>query len=154
MSVVDGMRLLKDAPIYTVHDNFITNAHYSLYLKNFYIETIQEMGPPLLIINEFIIHNLFLPVIKENQKHEYDINSDDYIPRVFSAKTLDDFLYLNIPDNFKDDKRRLKVWNTNVSRLKDYYAKNVCGEKKRWDDHVKKWTQFEMKLSGNYCIHL
>lgn len=28
MSVVDGMRLLKDAPIYTVHENFLTTAEY------------------------------------------------------------------------------------------------------------------------------
>lgn len=44
MSVVDGMRLLKDAPIYTVHDNFITTAEYSYIIPKIYYGVFRNMG--------------------------------------------------------------------------------------------------------------
>lgn len=57
MKVVEFM-LDHGAPIYTVHDNFITTAAYSDLLPQFYSEAICGMGPPLKIINEFIQKNV------------------------------------------------------------------------------------------------
>lgn len=62
MSVVSTMTL-SDSPICTVHDNFISNAQNSGNLSQMYLNTIKNMGPPLKIINEFLIHNHFLPVM-------------------------------------------------------------------------------------------
>lgn len=53
MSVVENM-LSMGAPIYTVHDNFISTAEYSNYIPRIYSSVIRNMGPPLSIINEFI----------------------------------------------------------------------------------------------------
>lgn len=52
MSVVEDM-LFIGAPIYTVHDNFITTAQYSHYVPIIYSGVIRKMGPPLSILNEF-----------------------------------------------------------------------------------------------------
>lgn len=113
------------------------------------------MGPPLKIINEFLIHNLFLPVMKYKSRN--DDNPAENTSRVIPHKMIDDYLAFNIPDNFKNDKRRLKVWEKNVSRLKTYYfmyIKNVTGGSNLWEDHQENWDKFKKQLDGKYCIHL
>ncbi|KAL2942402.1 putative DNA-directed RNA polymerase [Bienertia sinuspersici] len=46
MRVVKKM-IDRKAPIYTVHDNFITNAHNCKDLPIKYLEVFKELGPPL-----------------------------------------------------------------------------------------------------------
>lgn len=46
------------APVYTVHDNFITSPVYASLLPNIYREVFLNMGDPLEIINQFINMNL------------------------------------------------------------------------------------------------
>lgn len=60
MKVVEKM-LNIGAPIYTVHDNFITTPFYSKFLPNIYSDVICNLGPPLSMINEFIYMNIILP---------------------------------------------------------------------------------------------
>lgn len=57
IQVVEEMLSL-GAPIYTVHDNFLTTAKYSNSIPFIYSSVIREMGPPLSIINEFIYINV------------------------------------------------------------------------------------------------
>jgi len=61
MSVVEEM-LSMGAPIYTVHDNFISTAPYHQYIAKVYTGVFCNMGPPLSIINEFIYQNLIAPL--------------------------------------------------------------------------------------------
>lgn len=46
MRVVEKM-MDRRAPIYTVHDNFLTNAHNCKDLPIQYLEVFKELGPPL-----------------------------------------------------------------------------------------------------------
>lgn len=46
------------APIYTVHDNFITTPIYANYLPYIYRRAIRHMGHPLSIINKLIYDNI------------------------------------------------------------------------------------------------
>ncbi|KAL3646619.1 DNA-directed 5'-3' RNA polymerase [Castilleja foliolosa] len=149
MKVVDSMT--HNSPIYTVHDNFISNVQNSGKLPKIYLQTIKDLGPPLRIINEFLINNLFIPVNKN--KGGYNTRPDRPIPE----EVLDDYLGLNIPDHIQKDKRRRNAWDNNVCRLKTYYSKyvnNVTGGSYRWEDHQKKWEKFKKQLDGDYCIHL
>ncbi|KAK3225846.1 hypothetical protein Dsin_005708 [Dipteronia sinensis] len=47
-----------DAPIYTVHDNFITSAVYDKHVPFIYSNVYIEMGHPLCIINDYIKINM------------------------------------------------------------------------------------------------
>ncbi|KAL6491853.1 hypothetical protein OROGR_034003 [Orobanche gracilis] len=115
MKVVDSMT--HNSPIYTVHDNFISNVQNSGKLPKIYLQTIKNLGPPLQIINDFLIQNLFIPVNKSG----YDTRPDRSIP----GDMLDYYLGLNIPDHIQKDKRRRNAWDNNVCRLKTYYSKYV-----------------------------
>lgn len=48
----------QQAPMYTVHDNFISNQHFAEVTTQLYKEAFLELGNPLHIINEFTIINL------------------------------------------------------------------------------------------------
>ena len=66
--------LLKiSAPIYIVHNNFITTIPYARKLPKIYTDAfLYKMTYPLQIINEFININL----IKVNYPHIFCINGD------------------------------------------------------------------------------
>ncbi|KVF21783.1 uncharacterized protein LOC112505269 [Cynara cardunculus var. scolymus] len=51
MKVVEVMLYLK-APVYTVHDNFLTLPYYSQKVADIYSNLVTRMGSPLLIINK------------------------------------------------------------------------------------------------------
>lgn len=59
MRVVETMQLI-GAPIYTVHDNFISTAKYCDSIPLIYSNVIRDMGPPLSILNEFIYMNVII----------------------------------------------------------------------------------------------
>nr|KAJ0202806.1 hypothetical protein LSAT_V11C500293170 [Lactuca sativa] len=63
MKVVEQMLYYK-APIYTVHDNFISSTYHSKKIAGIYNNAIISLGRPLRIINEFIYLNVM--------KHIYD----------------------------------------------------------------------------------
>jgi DNA-directed RNA polymerase len=60
MKVVDKFKKNTDAkaPVYTVHDNFITTSFYAEELPKIYTTVFMEIGNPLFIINDFIRNNL------------------------------------------------------------------------------------------------
>lgn len=65
MKVVESL-LNQRAPIYTVHENFLTTPHYVKVVPDIYTKAIINMGHPLRIINEFIKINLLLQWPKQD----------------------------------------------------------------------------------------
>lgn len=57
MKVIEAL-LIKEAPIYTVHDNFLSTASHAQILPQVYTDVFIQMGDPLYIINDFILSNL------------------------------------------------------------------------------------------------
>ncbi|KAM7249887.1 hypothetical protein ACFE04_019666 [Oxalis oulophora] len=69
MKVVESM-IHKNAPIYTVHDNFITTIEYSQELPSIYLKIMKDMDPPLKVVNTFIFENLF-KLLTDEEKYQY-----------------------------------------------------------------------------------
>ena len=107
MSVVDGMRLLEDAPIYTVHENFITTAEYSYIIPKIFYGVFRNMGPPLSIINEFIYMNVF----------EHSSNEPFTTSKVISKERLKTALEANVPESIKKNKKMMATWNERISGI-------------------------------------
>lgn len=161
MKVVEEM-LFREAPIYTVHDNFITTAQYSDSIPTIYSGVIREMGPPLSIINEFIYMNVIKPIVKK----ELDGPTEGNFTRtVISKEMLHYYLKANVPENIS--KKMLATWEERISGiLTSYvnYTRHVCGDFHSpypmdcWLAHEKKWEKFKLKLrkvgeNPYYCVH-
>ena len=155
MSVVEYMQEI-GAPIYTVHDNFITTAQYSYLLPQIYSNVIRNMGHPLSIINEFIYMNLIKHISKSDGNFAYEV-----IPK----ETLSYYLKANVPQNIS--KKMMATWEERISGILTSYEEyicNVCGDMKSsdpmylWDAHDQKWENFKLKIRGGnqipyYCVH-
>lgn len=157
MNVV--MRMLKkEAPIYTVHDNFITTAQYCYYIPRIYSSIICEMGPPLSIINEFIYMNVIKPFLKMNENEILSFTNG-----VISQDILKYYLEKNVPENIS--KKMRDTWGERITGiLASYnnYTRNVCGHfetvEEGWLAHEQKWNQFKDQLKSKkdspyYCVH-
>lgn len=162
MSVVKNI-LNIDAPIYTVHDNFITTVKYSDLIPSFYCGAIRDMGPPLSIINEFIYLNVIKPIVV---KCESKGPTEDYFARnVISKDMLHYYLKANIPENIS--KKMMATWEERISGILtsyENYTRNVCGNyqspnpSKCFLAHEEKWQKFQFKLTSKkglpyYCVH-
>lgn len=150
MEMVEWLHHLK-IPIYTVHDNFISNTANCEKLPSIYLHIFQSMGPPLLSINEFIDLNIIRP-------HHGPMNLN--LKGVIPLPKLRD--YLNAWERPKSENK--KKWDTNIERIINYYSeycKAVCSgipgdmpdADVRWDAHVKRYKVFTKLLNGKYCIH-
>ena len=160
MSVVEKMLHTYGAPIYTVHDNFITTVQYSHYIPLIYSNVIRDMGPPLSIINEFIYMNVIKPIVKGESDGP---TVGDFANKVISKETLHYYLKANVPKNI--NKRMMTTWEERISGiLTSYedYSRNVCGDfqshRDSWQAHEKKWDEFQFKLTTiegyqYYCVH-
>nr|YP_010144809.1 hypothetical protein KYW51_mgp16 [Mirabilis jalapa]QQL93536.1 hypothetical protein [Mirabilis jalapa] len=112
MEVVKKM-LEIGAPIYTVHENFVSTPEFCYEIPNFYTETICEMGYPLTIINEFIYTNVIKPINdKLPLSHVYPITEED-IQRgmVIHEQYLKDYLYKYKPANLSAHEERFRILN-------------------------------------------
>lgn len=151
MKVVESM-LEYDAPIYTVHDNFISTSHACNYLPGIYNKVFSLMGPPLTIINEFIYSNIIEQAIMYHNNSEILSNSieKDSPPKlekyfnlqiVISREILKRCLYYIMSEGMK--KMDQKVWDERVNTILNCYEKYtnlVCGKSgdtKCFDDHYK-----------------
>lgn len=85
-----------NAPIYTVHDNFITTAQYCYDIPRIYSNIICDMGPPLKIINEFIYMNVIKPILKRESS---GLTEKDITYYVFQQNVLEYYLNANVPEN-------------------------------------------------------
>ncbi|XP_050217571.1 probable DNA-directed RNA polymerase [Mercurialis annua] len=159
MSVVDNM-LLANAPIYTVHDNFISTAQYGDIIPKMYSSAIRNMGPPLSIINKFIYMNVIHPIARM----EPDGPTEDYFTRkVISNETLRLYLMANVPS--KISAKTKATFDERIAGIltsyKDY-IRNVCGDFHNpgdcWKAHEEKWEKLKLQLRSRegapyYCVH-
>ena len=148
MKVVEELSLQK-VPVYTVHDNFITTAVSAAGVSKIYTKVFMEMGPPLRIINEFIMLNLI-----RSGEGDIPLNSDwvnDPIPGD-ELKTL--LISLEPKDKKIDNKNRKKKIKEAVSCY-EKYINTVCGGQR----HADKWNSFHSLLNSweslgfNYSVH-
>jgi len=89
MTVVEDI-IFTGAPIYTVHDNFITTPSYSELIPSFYSDAIIKLGPPLVIILTFIYMNFTHPINPSMAK----VESRELL---LNSEKLRQFLLENIP---------------------------------------------------------
>ena len=142
MRVVDNL-VYQKAPVYTVHDNFITTAVSAALVPQIYTKLFIEMGAPLVIINEFVSINLNLPMNLVNTP----------IP----GSELQTHLRSLVPDNLSqnDQKRWYKKIEETV-RCYELYVSTVCGMD---NDADEKWYSFLSHLDSwksrgfNYSLH-
>lgn len=164
MNVVKKM-LEANAPIYTVHDNFITTAQYCYYIPRIYSNIICDMGPPLKIINEFIYMNVIKPISK---RESLGLTENDISYSVFLHEDLEYYLNANVPENIS--KKMRDTWGERIKVILasyENYTRNVCGgvfynSKNQIPDgvqaHKEKWEQFKDQLKSKegfpyYCVH-
>lgn len=78
------------APIYTVHENFITTPPYVRIVPDIYTKVFINMGSPLKIINELISLNLIKPPIQDIQDFTplYYHNNDNPMPSNYLTDLL------------------------------------------------------------------
>ncbi|XP_027333857.1 uncharacterized protein LOC113848504 [Abrus precatorius] len=144
-----------DLPLYTVHDNFITNTYCCEYMPSLYLYVIKNMGPPLKIINRFIYRNLIEPAI-ENGYYQNDrgFHLEYFDDKIIPDPILDKFL--KIGGTPPSEVRNVAGWKKITEQLKQsyqLYCKAVCGPNKTFAEHLDKWNRFSSALKGPYCIH-
>jgi DNA-directed RNA polymerase len=145
MKVVEELSL-QNVRVYTVHDNFITTAVSAGGVSKVYTKVFMEMGPPLRIINEFIMLNL----IRSSIPLKFDWVNDP-IP----GDELQTLLRDLEPQDQKFDKKK---WNQKIQEAVSCYEKyinTVCGGQR----HADKWNSFHSLLNSweslgvNYSVH-
>lgn len=153
MKMVEEIKEL-NIPIYTVHDNFISNTPNCELLHSIYLYIFSRLEPPLLSINKFIDLNIIQPC----PHNEGVINLENVIPLPKLRA------YLNAWKRPKSENK--KRWETNIERIINHYNEYcmaVCGPDQRrfgemtdgrWEEHLKRWQRFTHKMKGSrYCIH-
>lgn len=143
----------KNAPIYTVHDNFITTSMYASLVPNYYIEVFMEMGPPLQIINDFIHINLTRVKNRKNFIDKQGENKGEgwYDPNPFPDNYLRNLL--TSQDLTKNNKLDEKI--DEIVKCYEEYVNTVCGGM----SHNDKWREFKshldmwFKYQYNYSLH-
>lgn len=151
MKVVESL-LRQGAPIYTVHDNFITTSPYVRIVPDIYTKVFIKMGHPLLIINDFVQRNLIYPYY---HTQKIPIPSD----------YLTDILNSLLPEKYLTKDK--KIWDKKVSDFVKYYnnyVDAVCSNQNQVIDseepsdflNEEKWKKFKTLLenrSHNYSVH-
>lgn len=112
------------------------------------------MGPPLKIVNTFLLENLCLGLtdlktaqlnIDIRYKSEFVLPEDD-LEKILKVKK----------ENIKLTKSEDKIWeNKKNVFMASYrqYCKVVTGGSYKYKDHVQMWDEFKHKLNGTYCLH-
>ena len=167
MKVVDKLLLKKKGPVYTVHDNFITTSPFVKLVPNIYIDVFKEMGPPLLIINKYVVLNLVYPYINTDwfitQFSNFNIIFDTPLSRDFLKEFLDSIY--NYEKNINNNKVSTKTWLKKTSEFVNCYnnyINTVCYNNVDSNNitHYNKWFDFETELNKwknekyNYSVHI
>jgi len=92
MSVIETMQII-NAPVCTVHDNFISTATYYDLLPSIYSNVIREIRPPLLMINDLIYMNIIKPVLRSKGAKELIMH---HIMKITFGRILLIRIYLSI----------------------------------------------------------
>lgn len=155
MMVVEALQK-ENAPIYTVHDNFITTPAYSHMVPHYYSEAFVQMGPPLAIINKFIYMNVIEPLVGWKGS-----TPDRMYELVYRSQDLYQLLSKHIPKDQSKSKR--EAWENKIKEIVssyEMYTRIVCGGERSWEGHLSKWKNFSRKIESrgisithNYCVH-
>ncbi|KAL6310585.1 hypothetical protein AAG906_019256 [Vitis piasezkii] len=138
-----------NAPVYTVHDNFITTAPYASYISGYYYYVLYNMGCPLLWINQFIDLNLAI------DRNSYTLESP--IPTDILYNSLESI----IPKNLNKSKKI--IWYNkilSVSIAYDKYIKDLSDNNPKTGYLNKKRAEFISNMLNwenckyKYCLHL
>lgn len=142
------------APVYTVHDNFITTSVYAARVPNIYTQVFMDMGPPLEILNNFIQKNL-------NQlKRDHSMNA--IAPGHMTGKSLRSILKSLAPPEEDVSNTENEKWSKKIDDIVSCYEKyvnTVCGEAMDEMHHIEKWNEFQFLLQSwrnlgfNYSLH-
>jgi len=150
MKVVEKLSL-QNVRVYTVHDNFITTAVSAGGVPKVYTKVIMEMGPPLRIINEFIMLNLI-----RSSKGDGDIPLiSDWVNDPIPSDELQTLLRDLEPKDKKFDKNNRKKKIQEAVSCYEKYINTVCGGQL----HADKWNSFHSLLNSweslgvNYSVH-
>lgn len=139
------------APVYTVHDNFITTAPYAMGIPNIYISNIKG-NDPILIINHFLIQNLL-----DLRGSLYSL--DNPLPLDLLKSILED----KIPKNLNNTKKL--IWEKKINSIYDAYVyyitttfnynteTGICNNFEKWNDFVSSMNDWD-KFKYNYSLHL
>lgn len=153
MKVVETM-LYYNAPIYTVHDNFITTSNHSKKVALVYSGAMKTLGSPLQIINTFIYLNL---VQHLSNQEGFSIN------KVITSERLKLILDQNIPKNI--GKSKMKAWDERINTIVNsynHYCTLICGKYSTPEEggrlHREKYHQFCEKMKKKpscplYSVH-
>nr|CAA71809.1 RNA polymerase [Beta vulgaris subsp. maritima] len=141
-------------PLYTVHDNFISNTELCHYMPLFYRAAFKKMEAPLTLINRFIYTNLIEPSLDNvdiNKKYYY-LRSGFYDHKIIPTSLLNDFLSITPLSETKNKSGWKKITDQLKSQYK-LYVKKVCGPEQNFPEHKARVAQFRSKIEGEYCIH-
>lgn len=153
MNVVEAMLYL-NAPIYTVHDNFITTSYHSKKVALVYSRAMKTLGSPLQIINTFIYLNL---VQHLSNQEGFSIN------KVITSARLKQILDQNIPENI--GKSKMKAWDERINTIVNsynHYTTLICGKYLTPEEggrlHREKYKKFCEKMEKKpkiplYSVH-
>lgn len=154
-----------EAPIYTVHDNFITTLPYAKILPSIYINVFKKLGNPVSIINNFVNINLISPfypnyfkidssnistnieALKDNPNLCFNMRVDNPIP----LNHLKFMLTALLPDDYTKAKKSTFINNVNKIVVSyDSYVNIVVDA----GDPAKKYSKFIKLLKNSpFCVH-
>lgn len=144
MKVVEWMLEFK-APIYTVHDNFITTSYHSKKMASIYSNAIMSLGHPLKIINQFISLNVVIPLYDKTDIEITDCLMEQVIPKESLMYLLEE----TIPEEISRSKTKRKIWDEKINTIVnsyEVYTRLVCGQYKNprdgWSLHHEKYEHF------------
>ena len=166
MKVVQKI-LEQQAPIYTVHDNFITTPQYCGSLPEIYINIFRnELGPPLNIINDFIVMNLICPFLETEAEKLFIQKHFQY--NLIEWSHLESYLDKGLPNKMSSSQR--KTWTGRKTKILNYYDRYitaVCGSSPRvhpkpqqlWASHARNWEEYKSLINPDkrdhylLCLH-
>lgn len=170
MKVVEELVLSTGAPVYTVHENFITTAYYAIRVSAIYTGVFMNMGAPLRVRNEFLNMNLiwpYFPYYMDLSESPSLMDSAGFIGEWLSkdpsplyyhwvkdpipGEHLRSILESLFPkDSSKKDGEK---WDKKISAIVssyELYVNTVCGEAQSPSDggkrHTEKWNEFKALL--------
>lgn len=159
MKVVEQLTIKTkgNAPVYTVHENFITTSVYAAEVPYIYTNVFMDMGPPLRIINDLIHYNLIQLTIGELSNELYSDKLNDPIPVDFLRTLLISLVPKDL--SFKEKSKWEKKIDDTVSCYEEY-VNTVCGNAlDGGSSHIQKWKDFHSLLKSwdkhefHYCLH-
>lgn len=165
MRLVNTISNNDNIPIYTVHDNFITNSSYCLSIQASYIEAFCSLGSPLSIISTFIYINLFIAKdINQGQSLLKVIRSSGFL---IPPEAFDSYIKDSIPIGIS--KKHHQSYEERLRGLRDsyyQYVRAISKDSESVEEYLKyhqiRWDNFRMRIlkfhnNGqkiHYCVHL